>query len=280
MASRIRRLVEEELGMPLPRGVKTAFELVGDIAIVESSDSAPPGFLEALARVIMRLHKHVRSVYVKRGGHAGDFRVQSYDLVAGVDDPFTVHVENGYRLRVNIREVYFSPRSGEERLRVARLVGQDERVLVLFSGIAPFPLAIARHSEAREVVGVELNAAAHKLAVENVRLNKVEGRVRLVRMDARDYLQQAREEGEVFDRIIMPLPKAAYYFLADALRVVKPGGMVHFYAFVREHALREDAERIVEQYHGDTPVRMRGVQKAGDVGVRQLRVRIDVERLE
>jgi hypothetical protein len=56
------------------------------------------------------------------------------------------------------------PLNNEERLilnlrmrkNVASFVKKGERVLVMFAGVAPFPIVIAKHSKAKEIYSVEL----------------------------------------------------------------------------------------------------------------------------
>ena len=43
-----------------------------------------------------------------------------------------------------------------------------EKVLVMFSGCAPYPVVIGRNTKAKEIYGIELNPLAHKFAEENV----------------------------------------------------------------------------------------------------------------
>jgi tRNA (guanine37-N1)-methyltransferase len=50
--------------------------------------------------------------------------------------------------------------------------------------------------------------------------------VRAIQGDVRVICPQL---GEVFDRVLMPLPKGAYEFLDIAIPMVKPGGTLHFY---------------------------------------------------
>ena len=116
-------------------------------------------------------------------------------------------------------------RSGTERKRIAGQVKAEEQVLVLFSGIAPFPLMIARAGGA-QVAGVEKNPAAHHYAIENVRRNRLESLVTLFCMDAADFLHHSEA---TFHRIVMPLPRGGDVFLPAALRALRPGGTLHFY---------------------------------------------------
>ena len=47
-----------------------------------------------------------------------------------------------------------------------------------------------------------------------------------------------------FDRILMPLPKAAEDFLDDALKAAKRGAIIHFYDFLKEGEFHVAHEKI------------------------------------
>jgi tRNA (guanine37-N1)-methyltransferase len=166
----------------------------------------------------------------KVGGHVGKFRVQKYRVLAGVKTTVTDHRESGVRLKLDIAKVYFSPRLGHDRLRVAGLVKTGERVLVIGSGVGPYPLVIARHSRAKEVIGVEANPAAHKFALENARLNKLESRVTLVRGDAKRVVPELGR----FDRVLITAPHQSAALAKVAVSALKDGGVLQYYTFAKE----------------------------------------------
>jgi tRNA (guanine37-N1)-methyltransferase len=57
-------------------------------------------------------------------------------------------------------------------------------------------------------------------------------------------LQYIAEEQKTFDRILMPLPKSAENFLANALKVSKKGTIIHFYDFLHEDDFRKAEEKV------------------------------------
>jgi tRNA (guanine37-N1)-methyltransferase len=147
-------------------------------------------------------------------------------VIAGEQRLTTLHRENGINLHLDLAQVYFSVRSAHERARIAALVEPGETVAVLCSGIGPFPLIIARHSRAREVVGIELNPLAHGYAVKNLAAHRKITNVRLLEGDAARVLPAL---GQRFDRILIVLPHGGEPLLPVALDALKPGGLLHFY---------------------------------------------------
>ena len=53
--------------------------------------------------------------------------------------------------------------------------------------------------------------------------------------------------GEVFDRVLMPLPKGAYEFLDVAIPMVKPGGTLHFYHWASRDDPFSEGEKILAE---------------------------------
>lgn len=236
---RLRRFLSEKDMKLVPRSQ----EMIGDILILEI-----PEQLRAKEKKIARAYlesNHTAKVVVKKTAiHSGQFRTRGVEVLAGEDRKETTHLESGVRLFMNIEETYFSARLGHERLRIAKLVAPGEEILVMFSGSAPYPLVLARHTEAARIVGVELNPHAHSFAVKNRALNKVkDSQVHLINGDVRVEVPRLKEE---FDRVLMPLPKTSEEFLDVALPACKKGGMIHLYAFLNEKEIVSEGQNIVD----------------------------------
>ncbi len=228
-------LTPAELGL-LPH----AFDVVGDILILEL-----PNGLERkekkIAAAYLGAFPNIATVAKKSRIHAGRYRTRRLTILAGRRKKETIHRESGLRFHVHLEKMYFSPRLAAERLRIARQVKNGEEVLVMFSGCAPYCCVIARHSAARRVTGIELNPSAHRYALENVKLNKLEGRIALHVGDVRTVLPKLKMK---FDRIVMPLPKTGGGFLPLALQHLKKNGTIHYYTFLGEAALQQEKGKI------------------------------------
>ncbi len=206
--------------------VVRAYDLVGDIVILTI-----PGGLEKKEQEIasaILANNHKVKVVAKRAAHyGGEFRSRPIKIIGGEVRSETEAKEFGVRLQLDVETVYFSARSGNERKRIASLVQPEENVLVLFSGIAPYPLMISKYSRAATITGIEINEFAHSYAVKNLRLNKV-GNISLIHNDV---IRAVDDMGEKYDRIIMPLPTNSEAYLECALRALVPDGTIHFYDF-------------------------------------------------
>jgi len=221
--------------------LKTAYDVLGSIAIIEVDDGLRSKE-RAIAEAVLATHKSVKTVLKKLGGHEGELRLQRYGLLAGDDTRKTIVRENGVRLKIDVEQVYYSIRSATERKRVASLVKKGERVLVMFSGAAPYVCVIAKNSNAKEIVGIELNEKGHELGLENLRLNKLKNTV-LIQGDVRDVIPELHEKEVLFDRIVMPLPHTGHDFLDEAFLVAKEGTVIHLYDFEQEDEFEKAAEK-------------------------------------
>jgi tRNA (guanine37-N1)-methyltransferase len=230
------KLSSSELNL-LPR----TFEELGDVLVLEL-DKLLEKKRKIIGEVYLKRYKQIKTILKKKVEHAGEFRLRKLEWLAGEKKKETLYKENGVVLKVNLEKVYFSSKSAGERLRIATLVKPGEEVLVMFSGLAPFPLVIARKSGVKEVVGVELNPYGHKLGEENIKLNKLMGRVKLFKGDVRKIVPKL---GRQFDRIVMPLPKTAEKFLDVALETVKEKGVIHYYTFLGEDDFEKEKKRLV-----------------------------------
>jgi tRNA (guanine37-N1)-methyltransferase len=211
-----------------------AYDLIGDIAVVEIPDELSCKKKE-IGGALLSTFKNIKVVANKKTGVGTEYRTRDVEVIAGVNRTETIHRESGCVYKLDVTSAYFSPRLGTERMRVASQVNAGERVLVMFAGIGPYAILIAKSAKPSEVYAVELNPSAVDYMKENIRLNKVDMKAILG-----DAGVEAGKHG-LFDRIIMPLPKDAGNFLDKALPALNPGGVINYYTFkgTTEEAVQE-----------------------------------------
>jgi len=129
---------------------------------------------------------------------------------------------------------------GNERERITNQVKDGEKILVMFAGIGPYAIQIAKNREVK-IWGVEINPEGIKYFKENAKLNKVENKIKIFEGDVREIVPKLKEK---FDRIIMPLPKDAETFLDVAKKVSKKNTIIHLYIFA--DSKKEAIEKIGE----------------------------------
>lgn len=238
----IEELLNKKLTANQRKLIPRSQEIVGNIMILEV-----PKKLEKKEKVIaeayLRTNKNILTVVKKKEMHSGVFRTRKVNILAGKKSKETIHLENGIKLKLHLEKTYFSARSANERLRIAKQVRKGEEVLVMFSGAAPYLLVIAKNSPAKKIYGIELNPLAHAYADENIRMNRFEGSIILHRGDVYEVMPKINKK---FDRIVMPLPKTGEEFLPLALKKAKKGAMIHLYSFLHENGINDYVGKIKE----------------------------------
>jgi len=279
VTGRLKAVLGDGLTAAEKARVTSSFDIVGSIAIVEIEPELEEK-KTLIAETILANNKSVTTVLQKAGGHVGELRVQRMAYLAGVDTRETIVVENGVRLKINVEEVYYSVRSATERKRIASLVKAGERVLVMFSGAAPFCCVIAKHTAASEIVGIELNEKGHELGVESVRLNKLKNVV-LINDDVKHATPILAEKGITFDRIVMPLPHTGHDFLDEAFSVAHKGTTIHLYDFEREDEFQKAAEKAEDgAKRNKRKIKILGIVPSGQHSPRVFRVCVDFDVLD
>lgn len=237
-------LSEEELKL-----VPSSFDVIGSreraVAIVEIPEELKAKEVQ-IAEAVMKMHKAVKSVLKKASERKGVYRKRQYELIAGNKNTEVVHKEHGYLLKLDPQKVYFSSREGTERQRIAGQVKPNETVLVMFSGISPFPIAIAKKQpRVDKVYAVELNKNAHSYAKENVRINRLSDKIILIHGNVREECKKLYGR---CDRVVMPLPLGAENFLDIAINCLKhKGGIINFYSCGGEDDLFSNAIKLIEE---------------------------------
>jgi tRNA (guanine37-N1)-methyltransferase len=186
-----------------------------------------------IAKAIMSIHKSVKTVLAQVSPVAGDFRLRRLMHVTGENRTSTIHRESGCLFSVDVEKCYFSPRLYHERSRIAKLVKPNETVVNMFAGVGCFSITIAKHVSTTKVFSIDVNPAAIQFMRENIRLNRVYGKVIPLLGDSKAIIDRRLQHAA--DRVLMPLPEIAFEYLPSAISALKTsGGWIHYYDF--EHA--------------------------------------------
>ena len=231
-----RERLRKQLGREYGNTIK-GYDIIGDIATIESRNRKTA---LKIANAIASTNKNVKTVIRKVGPISGRYRTRKYEYVWGKRKYETVYKENGAVFSIDVRKSFFSTRLAYERSRINGLVGKGEKVMVMFAGVGPFAIEIAKSHKDAEVVAVELNRQAYRYMIKNMELNRTKN-VNAVLGDVNKVSGSYRHFA---DRIVMPLPKDSYRFLDSVLKVAKRRCVVHYYAFggkdtaFKEHIVR------------------------------------------
>jgi tRNA (guanine37-N1)-methyltransferase len=236
LRKRLRKNLSSVLSPEDLANVYNSYDIVGDIAIFRLSCASRKN-AQNIAKAIMSAHKNVKTVLAQVSPVAGDFRLRRLLHMAGENRTRTIHRESGCLFSVEVKKCYFSPRLYHERSRIARLIKPNETVVNMFAGVGCFSIIIAKHVSTAKVFSIDVNPAAIQFMRENIRLNRVYGKVIPLLGDSKAIIERRLQHAA--DRVLMPLPEKAFEYLPSAISALKTsGGWIHYYD--SEHAKKTE----------------------------------------
>jgi tRNA (guanine37-N1)-methyltransferase len=274
------RTLLDILGEVLPphvlAGIPKSLDIVGHVAIVEMTPELE-SYGTVIGQAILNLNKNVRTILAKASQIGTQYRLREFKVLAGDDRTETIHNEHGCRYLLDVRKVYFSARLGFEHHRVAKLVHDGETVIDMFAGVGPFSILMAKNKQSITVYAIDVNPEAIKYLEKNVKLNKVEGKVKPLLGDCRRVVQQKLRG--ISDRVVMNLPAQSFDYLDVACDAIKStGGAIHLYTFSSEsppfEALKKSLKKSVES-RGRTLKTISGIRVVKEVAPYRLQVAVD-----
>src|SRR3989344_1423272 len=203
MKKNLKYYLKDKLSEKEIRLMPTSFDVVGDILIFSDFPKELSKKEKIIGKTILRTYHHIKTILKKTKKYSGRFRTPKLKIIAGEKRKETTHKENEVYIKLDVEKVYFSARMSSERKRIADLIKNNESIMVMFSGSGVYPLVIIKNSQAKEVYGIEINPIAHKYALENIKKNKLENKVKVFLGDVNKVMPKVNKK---FDRILMPLP--------------------------------------------------------------------------
>ena len=209
----------------------SAFDIVGSIIILRIPDSLNSRKHIIADTVLMNI-KSAKSIFAQTSAVQGDYRLRNLEYLAGVNCTATEHREHGCRFKVDVSKTYFSPRLSTERMRISKIIADNEIITNMFAGIGTYSILIAKSNKTCKVYSIDSNPIANELALVNAQLNKVRERVIPICGDAREVI--AKQLRGTSTRVLMPLPEKAKEFVDFAVMALKEKkGMIHYFAHIR-----------------------------------------------
>jgi tRNA (guanine37-N1)-methyltransferase len=217
-------------------GVYNAFDMIGDIAVVKLPSISKEA-CQALGQSILTRQKNIKTVLAQISRVSGDHRLRKLVCIAGENKTTAFYKEFGCSFSVDLETCYFSPRLKHERNRIAKLTQPYETVVNMFAGVGCFSILIASQVPSAKVYSIDINPAAVQFMTENIRINKVYGKVIPLLGDSKTIIQT--QLCGIADRVLMPLPEKAIEYLPCAISALKKsGGSIHCHTF--EHASKKE----------------------------------------
>lgn len=276
-----------------------SFNILGNIAVVNFSFNIKLAEKKKFAEQLLRERPNIKTVLEKCGKVSGRLRKIKTKYLAGEKNKEVLHRENNCVFRFNIDTTYFSPRLSNERKEISSLIKKTDKVLVMFAGVGPYSICIAKNSGA-EVYSNEINREANKYAELNIKLNKVQNSVKLISGDIKRVAEkiskfrslpffrppaQRRKTPlkisreilpKTFDIIVMPRPRLKDSFLKEAFMLSKKNTRIFYYDFCKVDEKDKILERIKsEAKKSKKKIKILKIKHAGEIAPYKIRVRVD-----
>ncbi len=253
------------------------YDVIGNIVILKFSRDVKMSEKKKVAKKFLLQNKHVTTVLEKTDKIKGRLRTPTTKYLAGDKTKEALYKENGCEFRLNVDECYFSSRLASERKEIASMTKKNESVLVMFGGVAPFAIAIAKLAKPKKVISVELGKACCRYALENVKRNKLAGRVEIIQGDVRKKVPLLKEK---FDRIVMSRPNLKESFLDVTFPNIKKNGMIHYYGFYNINEADKMRDLIIDKAReARKKIKILMIKKAGNIAPYRFRYRADIKVL-
>jgi len=257
----------------------SSFNILGNIAIVNFSDKIKLKDKKRFAEQLLKKHPNIKTVLEKSGKFSGRLRKMKTKYLAGEKNKEVLYKENNCVFRFNIDTTYFSPRLSNERKEIASKIKKNEEVLVMFAGVGPYSICIAKNSGAK-VYSNEINREANKYCELNIKLNKVRDKVELIPGDIKKVAKELERKKQKFSVIVMPRPKLKESFLKQAFMLSKKGTKIYYYDFCKV----ENADKIIEKIKNEAKKAKKKIKilrrkPSGEIAPYKIRMRIEFEIL-
>jgi tRNA (guanine37-N1)-methyltransferase len=231
MAPILKTILKEILPPEDISKLYSAFDIIGSIIIIKIPDSLNSK-KQIIADTILMNIKSAKSVFAQTSAVQGNYRIRRLEHLAGDKSVITEYKEHGCRFKVDVTKTYFSPRLSTERMRVSKMITDNEIITNMFAGVGTYSILIAKNNKSCKVYSIDSNPVANELAFINTKLNKVQGQVMPICGDAREVI--IRQLKGTSTRVLMPLPEKAKEFVDFAVMALKEnGGIVHYFAHVK-----------------------------------------------
>jgi tRNA (guanine37-N1)-methyltransferase len=252
------------------------YDILGNIAIVKFPKEATKKEKLEKARELLE-NKSIKTVLEKTNKVSGRLRTIKTKYLAGEKTKIASYKENGCMFKFDVETCYFSPRLANERLKVAKMVKKGESVLVMFAGVAPFSIILAKTAKPERIVSIELGRECCKYAEENIVRNKVENIVRVVQGDVKRIIPKLEKQKEKFDFIVMPRPNLKDSFLKQALGVSKKGTRIVYYGFSAEEKKDDMIKSLLKEARKfKRKIKIIKNLEAGDIAPYEHRYRVEM----
>ena len=254
-----------------------SFDFLGNIAVVKFPKEFSAAGKKSFAKKIMKEQKAIKTVLEKIGDVKGRLRKIKTSYIAGEKTKEVLYKENKCVFRFNIDRTYFSPRLSSERKEIAGMIKKGDSVFVMFAGVGPYSIVIAKNSPASIIYSNEINREANKYAKLNIELNKVKDKVELTPGDIKKVAEKLKKQNKKYNVIVMPRPQLKDSFLEQAFMLSEKKTRIYYYDFCKIDGIEKIIEKIkTEAKKFKKKIKILKTSQAGEIAPYKIRLRVDI----
>ena len=250
------------------------YDIIGNIPIIKSEGKTNNQKLKQAKELLKR--PFIKTVLEKSTDIKGRLRTFKTKYVAGIKTLETIQSENNCKFKLNVETCYFSPRQGNDRKLIASKIKKKDNVLVMFSGIAAYPIVIYKTKKPNHITAIEISRECNKYAKENLKINKIpEDKITLIQGDVKKKIPKSK-----FDVIMMTRPNLKTTFLEQALQVSKKGTRIFYHGFCHQDDLNKLKQELLDEANKlKRKIKITKTAKAGDIAPYKYRYRVEIKVL-
>ena len=250
------------------------YDIIGNIVIIKSEGKTNNQKLKQAKELLKR--PFIKTVLEKSTDIKGRLRTFKTKYVAGIKTLETIQSENNCKFKLNVETCYFSPRQGNDRKLIASKIKKKDNVLVMFSGIAAYPIVIYKTKKPNHITAIEISRECNKYAKENLKINKIpEDKITLIQGDVKKKIPKSK-----FDVIMMTRPNLKTTFLEQALQVSKKGTKIFYHGFCHQDDLNKLKQELLDEANKlKRKIKITKTAKAGDIAPYKYRYRVEIKVL-
>lgn len=231
MGSMLKNALKDVFAKDEIEKVYSSFDIIGDIIIIKIPDELD-GKKEIIAKILINKIKTIKTVFQQISSVQGEYRTRKLCFLSGINNSITEYREHGCVFKVDVLKTYFSPRLSTERLRVSKLIKNNEIIVNMFAGIGTYSIILAKKNPDCIIYSIDSNPDANDLCIINSKLNKVQDRVIPILGNARTIIS-TQLKGKA-TRVLMPLPEQASEFIDSAIMALENNkGIIHYFAHIK-----------------------------------------------
>ena len=225
-------ILKEKMQKKYHKLIPKRYKIIGDIILIKIPKELED-FKKMIGETLLKMHPRCKAVWMDKGKE-GMLRKPKVELIAGSGSE-TIHKESGCLFKLDVSKVMYSLGNQYEKIRIAKMVKDDEVVLDMFAGIGYFSIPIAKYSKAK-VYAIEINPVSYKYLLENIRLNKVS-----ITPILGDSMYVTPEN--FADRVIMG-HLYCHEFLVVAIKALRSKGTIHYHESTPEAVFDRPIKRV------------------------------------